>query len=162
MKFTFGDIVVVEGNLIGVIVKSWVHNNNNIKHEVYVRSLNEIREYMEPDIERYLVRHKELGEEEMEWQHNATHPFMSETQINDFRARFGMMPEEEWYMLKTAELNNKYLGKYILNDEGQMVKIIMVDIDHDINNQRMNRVTDEYGNKHFINELTAVYSKEEE
>ena len=161
MKFTFGDIVVVDNNQIGVVVKSWIHNNNAMKYEVYVRSLNQIVEYTENDIERYMVRHKELSEEEMEWQHNATHPFISESQLNDWRVMLGMIPEEEWYKTKTSELNAKYLGKYLLNDEGEMVKIVMVDIDHDINNQRMNRVTDEYGNKHFIDEIEAVYSKED-
>lgn len=160
MKLTFGDIVVVEGNLIGVVVKSWVHNNGTIRHEVYVRSYNQIREYMEADIDRYMVRHKELSEEEIEYQGNATNPFVSEEQLNDFRTMWGMMPEEEWYDLKTTELNTKYLGKYIQDDEGQLVKIIMVDVDHDINNQRMNRVTDEYGNKHFINEIGDIYTKE--
>lgn len=72
MKYTFGDIVVVENDLIGVIVKSWVHKNG-IAHEVYVRELNGIKEYKESKIERYLVRHKELSEEELEYQFNAIH-----------------------------------------------------------------------------------------
>lgn len=69
MKFCFGDIVVVEGNLIGVVVKSWTSIENN--YDVYVRSYNRILNYPESDIERYMVRHKELNEEEMEWQTNA-------------------------------------------------------------------------------------------
>lgn len=69
MKFCFGDIVVVEGNLIGVVVKSWTSIENN--YDVYVRSYNRILNYPESDIERYMVRHKELNEEEMEWQSNA-------------------------------------------------------------------------------------------
>lgn len=69
MKFCFGDIVVVEGNLIGVIVKSWISRENN--YDVYVRSFNMIINYKESEIERYMVRHKELDEEEMEWQSNA-------------------------------------------------------------------------------------------
>lgn len=71
----FGDIVVVEGNLIGVIVKSWGASLTGTKrpkhHEVYVRSFNAIVEYDEDKVERYGVRHKELSEEEMEWQSNA-------------------------------------------------------------------------------------------
>lgn len=69
MKFCFGDIVVVEGNLIGVVVKSWISIENN--YDVYVRSYNRILNYPESDIERYMVRHKELNVEEMEWQTNA-------------------------------------------------------------------------------------------
>ena len=69
MKFLFGDIVVVEDNLIGVIVKSWETTlSKNRFYEVYVRSYNCIKEYDEQDIERYKVRHKELNEEEMYYQ----------------------------------------------------------------------------------------------
>ena len=71
MKFCFGDIVVVETNLIGVIVKSWVNKNKTITHEVYVRYFNEIRNYPEETIQRYMVRHKYLNDEEIEYQHNA-------------------------------------------------------------------------------------------
>ena len=74
MKYTFGDIVVVEGILIGVIVKSWIRNNEEIIYEVYVRNLNNIKEYKEKDIQRYMVRHKELNEEEIEYQNNAINP----------------------------------------------------------------------------------------
>ena len=39
MKFCFGDIVVVEGNLIGVVVKSWCRSLMGAEenHDVYVR-----------------------------------------------------------------------------------------------------------------------------
>lgn len=43
MKFCFGDIVVVEGNLIGVVVKSWISRENN--YDVYVRLFNGIVNY---------------------------------------------------------------------------------------------------------------------
>ena len=68
MKFLFGDIVVVEDNLIGVIVKSWESTRYSNYYEVYVRNYNAIKEYNEEDIERYKVRHKELNEEEMYYQ----------------------------------------------------------------------------------------------
>lgn len=79
MKFCFGDIVVVESNLIGVVVKSWINPKNlsvnpkdrEVRHEVYVRYFNEIREYPEELIERYMVRHKYLEGEEITWQNNA-------------------------------------------------------------------------------------------
>ena len=69
MKFCFGDIVVVEGNLIGVIVKSCISRENN--YDVYVRSYNRILNYPESKIERYMVRNNELNDEELEWQSNA-------------------------------------------------------------------------------------------
>ena len=74
MKFCFGDIVVVEGNLIGVIVKSWISYSGENKYnnyDVYVRMDDGIRNYKENEIERYMVRHKFLGVEELEWQRNA-------------------------------------------------------------------------------------------
>lgn len=69
-KFLFGDIVVVENYFIGVIVKTWesLNSNRGYRYEVYVRSYNAIVEYDEKDIERYRVRHKELSEEEKDWQ----------------------------------------------------------------------------------------------
>ena len=70
-KVCFGDIVVVEEDLIGVVVKSWVHSTENGKefeYEVYVRNYNFIQQYKEKEIQRYMVRHKYLNEEEMEYQ----------------------------------------------------------------------------------------------
>lgn len=72
MNFVFGDIVVIEENLIGVVVKSWIRMYPKcIIHEVYVRELNCIKKYKESEMQRYMVRHKELSEEEMEYQKNA-------------------------------------------------------------------------------------------
>ena len=78
MKYTFGDIVIVEDNLIGVIVKCWGRaiagpnvGKDEPKYEVYVRNYRSIIEYKESEVERYLVRHKELSDEELEWQANA-------------------------------------------------------------------------------------------
>lgn len=73
MNFCFGDIVVVEGNLIGVVVKSWCGSllGGEPNHDVYVRAYNRIRNYKESEIQRYMVRHKYLDEEEMEYQKNA-------------------------------------------------------------------------------------------
>ena len=71
MKFCFGDIVVVEGNLIGVVVKDWQSLSKEPYHEVYVRYYNSIKEYSESQMERYMVRHKYLSEEEQEYQYNA-------------------------------------------------------------------------------------------
>lgn len=90
MKFCFGDIVVVEGNLIGVICKSWCRNNKEIYYEVYVRSFNGIKEYAEKDIERYMVRHKELNDEELEYQQEALNPFITSQEIADFFSRLNL------------------------------------------------------------------------
>ena len=71
MKFLFGDIVVVEGYLIGVIVKTWQSAmNGDYSYEVYVRKYDCIQEYNEEDIERYKVGHKELNEEELHYQNS--------------------------------------------------------------------------------------------
>lgn len=67
MKFCFGDIVVVDECNIGVIVKSW----NDHTYDVYVRMRNDIFQYREEKIERYMVRHKYLDEEELVYQNNA-------------------------------------------------------------------------------------------
>lgn len=73
MKYCFGDIVIVDGNQIGVIVKSWEASLQGLpeSHDVYVRSYNSIVNYPESEIRRYMVRHKYLDEQEMEWQANA-------------------------------------------------------------------------------------------
>ena len=75
MKYCFGDIVVVDGNYIGVVVKSWIKyiNNRPASHnyDVYVRTYDSIVNYTEEQIERYMVRHKYLNEEEAEYQYNA-------------------------------------------------------------------------------------------
>lgn len=71
MKFCFGDIVVVEGSLIGVIVKSWINGKTGNHYDVYVRMANGIKEYQEEEIQRYMVRHKYLDDEELYYQKNA-------------------------------------------------------------------------------------------
>ena len=82
MKYCFGDIVVVQENLIGVVVKSFgkglkynaktgEHEVSEPNYDVYVRYRNSIINYNESEIERYMVRHKYLSDEELEWQRNA-------------------------------------------------------------------------------------------
>lgn len=68
-KFLFADIVVVEKNLIGVILKTWISDaKQEIKYDVYVRSENSIEEFREDEVERYRVRHKELDDTELHYQ----------------------------------------------------------------------------------------------
>ena len=68
--FLFGDIVVIDVNLIGVVVKTWQHIDGNYYYEVYVRNYNKINEYKETEMDRYRVRHKYLDEEELAWQNS--------------------------------------------------------------------------------------------
>lgn len=70
MKFCFGDIVIIEENLIGVIVKCWTNLDHNYNYDIYVREFDNIKNYEENEIQRYMVRHKYLDEQELEWQNN--------------------------------------------------------------------------------------------
>ena len=73
MKLVFGDIVVVDKIFIGVVVKCWGRSlqGKEPNYDVYVRSFNAIKNYKESEVERYMVRHKELNEEELMYQENA-------------------------------------------------------------------------------------------
>lgn len=70
MRFVFGDIVVVEDTLIGVVVKDWINMNGTANHDVYVREYNSIKNYQENEMERYMVRHKYIEENELDYQYN--------------------------------------------------------------------------------------------
>jgi len=71
VKFLFGDIVVINENQIGVVVKTWEKLSlNTYEYEIYNRMTNRIETYLEENVERYSVRHKYLNEEEMEYQWN--------------------------------------------------------------------------------------------
>lgn len=73
MKLVFGDIVVVEEGLIGVVCKNWGRSSNGREPhvEVYVRNYNSIAEYPISQVERYQVRHKYLDEDELGYQESA-------------------------------------------------------------------------------------------
>ncbi|MCW8960197.1 MAG: hypothetical protein OQK29_01455 [Ignavibacteriaceae bacterium] len=62
MRFQFSNVVVVDDDQIGVIVKSWADNT----HDVYVRAYNGVKEYHEDDISHY-VYSKELLDEQVEF-----------------------------------------------------------------------------------------------
>ena len=70
MKLAFGDIVVVNKVQIGVVVKCWQSTLDENEYEVYNRMTNKIETYYERDVERYMVRHKYLNEEELTYQEN--------------------------------------------------------------------------------------------
>ena len=61
-RFQFGNVVVVDGDQIGVIVKSFADGT----HFVYVRNANAIREYHKENI-RHFVYSKELSDDEREF-----------------------------------------------------------------------------------------------
>ncbi len=65
-RFMFADVVVVDGENIGCIVKSWHNEKRGYHYDVYVRMYNGIREYDEADICRYVVS-KCISKEEKEW-----------------------------------------------------------------------------------------------
>ena len=73
MKYCFGDMVVVNKDEIGVIVKCWQRSlaGHEAKYEVYCRMADEIQEFPESKVQRYMVRHKYLDEQELEWQQNS-------------------------------------------------------------------------------------------
>ena len=59
-RFQFGNVVVVDGDQIGVIVKTW--HGYSYSYEVYVRNENGIREFNESDIDHF-VYSKQLSVE---------------------------------------------------------------------------------------------------
>ncbi len=61
-KFQFSNVVVVDENLIGCIVKTWgASKMRGVHYDVYVRSYNGIKEYDEDEI-KHFVYDKELEE----------------------------------------------------------------------------------------------------
>lgn len=135
MKFCFGDIVVVEDNLIGVVVKDWINPkgavnsaDREVRHEVYVRYFNQIREYPESLMERYMVRHKYLEGEEINWQHNAVHntiDFLDEPLTENEQKIMDLLKQEikrdlqpkdykeEWYVtIESIMYDSKPEGRY--------------------------------------------------
>lgn len=62
MKYQFSNVVVVENNLVGVVVKSWANNT----HEVYVRYFNSVRTYKEKEM-KHLIYDKVLDDDSLEF-----------------------------------------------------------------------------------------------
>lgn len=61
---------------------------------------------------------------------------------------------------KISELESIYLGKY-LKDGNRFVRIMAVLVDYRDNYQYMNRISDEYGNIHFIDDIEEVFTYEQ-
>lgn len=54
-KFQFSNVVVVDENLIGCIVKTWgASKMRGVHYDVYVRSYNRIKEYDEDEIKHFV------------------------------------------------------------------------------------------------------------
>lgn len=62
-RFQFSNVVVVDDNEIGVIVKSW-KNKKGYEHDVYVRSYNGVKCYSENQIKHFIFS-KSLSEDEL-------------------------------------------------------------------------------------------------
>ena len=73
MKFCFGDIVVIHGDEIGVVVKCWQKSiqGKEPEYDVYCRMSDTIECISERGLQRYMVRHKYLDEQELDWQRNS-------------------------------------------------------------------------------------------
>lgn len=66
-KFQFGNVVVVEENEIGVIVKTFFSFKTGVySHDIYVRSYNGIKCYPEHEIKHFIYS-KQLAEDELEF-----------------------------------------------------------------------------------------------
>jgi len=68
-RFQFSNVVVIEDDLIGVILKTWDKLTGDLRgynYDVYVRSFNKIVNYKEDQI-KHFVYSKELEEEEKEF-----------------------------------------------------------------------------------------------
>lgn len=66
-RFQFGNIVVTEGGQIGVICKTWGASQSRPHHyDVYIRSLNALREYDEDTLQHYFYS-KELLPEQVDF-----------------------------------------------------------------------------------------------
>lgn len=64
MKLVFGDIVVVDGNQVGVVVRTWA-DTREPKVDVYVRSYQQVRAYSVDQVERHQVRSKILDGDDL-------------------------------------------------------------------------------------------------
>ena len=62
--FNFGNIVMVENGLVGVVVKCWDSSKTGRNYDVYVRSFNGIKGYQENEM-RHFIYDKELSKEDL-------------------------------------------------------------------------------------------------
>ena len=66
-RFQFSNVVVVDEDQIGIIVKTWnAVIKSDYSYEVYVRSYNRIVEYNQSEIKHFIYS-KHLGDDEKEF-----------------------------------------------------------------------------------------------
>ncbi len=64
--FQFSNVVVVDKNMIGVIVKSWGDRIKGYDYDVYVRGYNSLVNYHEKEI-KHFVYSKNLSYDELDF-----------------------------------------------------------------------------------------------
>ena len=64
-KFQFSNVVVVDDDQVGVIVKSW-DGDKGYNYDVYVRGYNGVKNYTEAEIQHF-VYSKNLSPDEYEF-----------------------------------------------------------------------------------------------
>jgi hypothetical protein len=64
-KFQFSNVVVVDGDNIGVIIKTW-SGKDGYNYDVYRRYFHDIKNYEESDIKHFIYS-KELRNDEMDY-----------------------------------------------------------------------------------------------
>jgi hypothetical protein len=61
-KFQFSNVVVVDDDQVGVIVKSW-DGRKGYNHDVYVRGYNGVKNYEEAEIKHFIYSKTLLPDE---------------------------------------------------------------------------------------------------
>ena len=79
-----------------------------------------------------------------------------------YRVSQGDSFTEEEHERIVKELGERYVGKYIKEPDGEFVRISNINVDYRKTAQHMNRVEDEYGNMHYLDDIPVLYIKEEE
>lgn len=78
-----------------------------------------------------------------------------------YRVEQGDNLTEEEHDLILKKLNATYVGKYIKESDGELVELVNVNVDYRKHAQHMNRVEDEYGNMHYLDEISVLYIRED-
>jgi len=63
-RFQFGNVVVIDGDQIGVICKTWTYKDT-FTYGVYVRSYNNFKEFLEEEVEHFIYS-EHLNQDEYE------------------------------------------------------------------------------------------------
>jgi hypothetical protein len=57
-KFQFSNVVVVETDLIGVVVKVWNYNEDDYSYDIYIQKYSIIKNYNEDEIQQFVYSHE--------------------------------------------------------------------------------------------------------